>query len=75
MAERHIWRPYDQVARKWCDLAERRRAHYVDLYRSGRWKHYYTEAEFVLRMREVIRDADRWAKLAGPPAPMRQAAE
>ena len=34
-------------AQKWRDLAERRRAHFIDLYRSGRWKHYYTNEEFL----------------------------
>ena len=46
--------PYDEVAQKWRDLAERRRLYFVDLYLSGRWKHYYTEEQFYQRMREVI---------------------
>src|SRR5205807_9859497 len=28
----------DEVAQKWRALAERRRAHFVELYHSGRWK-------------------------------------
>jgi hypothetical protein len=57
-------RPYENLARKWRELAERRRSHFVDLYRTGRWKHYYTEAEFIARMREVFQSADEWARLA-----------
>ena len=67
--------PYGDVAQKWRDLAERRRAHFVDLYRSGRWKHYYTEEQFLLRMREVIRAADTWAQLARRPGEHSIAAE
>lgn len=75
MAERPTWRPYDAIAQRWSDLAERRRAHFIDLYRTGRWKHYYTEKEFVAQMRDVIDDANKWAKLAGATQVMRQAAE
>jgi hypothetical protein len=57
--------PYDDVARKWLDLAERRRAYVVELRDSGRWKHYYTPEQLLEVMREVIRTRDRWAKLAG----------
>ena len=66
-----IIRPYpfamDQAALKWRDLAERRRAHFVDLYKSGRWKHYYTDEQFVVRMREAIAAANRWAEIAPRP--------
>jgi uncharacterized repeat protein (TIGR03809 family) len=60
--------PYGAVAQKWRDLAERRRAHFVELYRSGRWRHYYTEEQFLVRMREVIYAAEAWAQLAKPPS-------
>jgi len=57
--------PYDAVARKWLALAERRRAHFVELRDSGRWKHYYTADELTEVMREVVRSRNQWAKLAG----------
>jgi len=56
----------DQVAQRWRDLAERRRSHFIELYETGRWKHYYTEAEFIGRMREVVQSAEAWKKLASP---------
>jgi uncharacterized repeat protein (TIGR03809 family) len=56
--------PPDQVARRWRDLADRRRSHFIELYESGRWKLYYSEADFILRMREVVEAAERWEKLA-----------
>ena len=61
------WRPrhaFDDVAQKWRALAERRRAHLVELYDSGRWKRYYSEEQFVRRMREAIRLIERWAEIA-----------
>ena len=59
------------VTGKWLDLAERRRAHFIDLYETGRWKHYYSEREFVALMRETVQLADNWNRLVEP----RQAAE
>jgi len=57
--------PLDGVARKWVALAERRTAHIVELYDTGRWRHYYTQAELVAAMREAIRVRDQWARIAG----------
>jgi len=57
--------PYDNVARKWLALAERRRAHVIDLRESGRWRHYYTPEEFLDVLREAISSRDAWARLAG----------
>ena len=59
----------DAVAQKWRTLAERRRDHLVELYDSGRWKHYYTEGELLYRMREAIQQAERWAEIAPSLAP------
>jgi hypothetical protein len=57
--------PYDNIARKWLALAERRQAHFIELCSSGRWKHYYTQAELEDEMRKVNDICDRWAKIAG----------
>ena len=46
----------EKVTRKWLDLAERRLASYEELYRTGRWRHYYpTEELFAVRMLDVIK--------------------
>jgi uncharacterized repeat protein (TIGR03809 family) len=58
----------DDVAQKWRDLAERRQAHFLELYQSGRWKRYYSEERFLYRMREAIQLSERWAQIAPPPA-------
>lgn len=57
--------PYDAIARKWCALALRRRAHFVDLYRTGRWTRYYGKEQFFVQLRSVFVNADAWAALAG----------
>jgi hypothetical protein len=54
----------DEISLKWRDLAERRVAYYTELYRSGRWKHYYTKESFAVRMLDVIRAAKLWGELA-----------
>src|SRR5262249_28516977 len=54
----------DAVAQKWRALAERRRAHFLDLYDSGRWRRYYNEERFLYRMREAAGLAERWAEIA-----------
>jgi uncharacterized repeat protein (TIGR03809 family) len=57
--------PYDSVARKWLALAERRRAHVIELRETGRWRHYYTPEEYLEALREAIASRDEWARLAG----------
>ena len=52
-----------EAVRKWHMLAERRRRHYVELYRSERWRRYFTEEAFLLRMRDVIQNVETWAKI------------
>ena len=57
--------PYDSVSRKWLALAERRRAHVIELRESGRWRHYYTPEEFLEAVREAINSRNEWARLSG----------
>lgn len=53
-----------EVLRKWRALAEQRRAHFLELYLTGRWKHYYAEQEFVAHMREAIQLLETWGAIA-----------
>jgi uncharacterized repeat protein (TIGR03809 family) len=57
----------EAVALKWRTLAERRRDHHIELYRTGRWRHYYTDQEFLAEMRIAIALARRWARIAPRP--------
>ena len=62
----------EKVAQKWRALAERRRDHHLELYKSGRWRHYYTDQEFLTEMRNAIALAERWAKIAPTPEELLQ---
>ena len=65
-----------ELTRRWRELADKRRAHLIELYESGRWKHYYTEEQLVARMREAINLAETWDRLSGGRGgPFRLAAE
>lgn len=55
--------PYLAYSQKWCDLAERRRNHFVKLYDSGRWKLYYSEAEFLDELRAAVALLKRWNEI------------
>ena len=52
-----------ETVRKWHALAERRRRHFVELYRSERWRRYFKEETFLLLMRDAIQNAENWAKI------------
>jgi uncharacterized repeat protein (TIGR03809 family) len=77
MSAEHCARRIDAIAQRWCDLAERRRDYFVELYDSGRWKHYYDDRKFLERMRDVIEVLNAWRRLAGrreaPAEPARRA--
>ncbi len=64
-----VWNP-GEIARRWRELAERRRAHFVELYSSGRWRRYYTEQEFLTCVRNATADIESWGALAGPELPV-----
>jgi uncharacterized repeat protein (TIGR03809 family) len=59
--------PYDNIARRWLALVERREQHFADLSQSGRWRRYYTQTEFLNEMRKVLQVRNQWAVLAGIP--------
>jgi uncharacterized repeat protein (TIGR03809 family) len=67
--------PYHAVAREWLSLVERRKAHLIELFDSGRWRHYFTEAELLNELRAVNLAYERFADVAGlPPHPVAAAA-
>ena len=67
MSERQTG-PYDTIARRWLALVERRQEHFIELCGTGRWRHYYSHAEFLDEMRKVLRVRNQWATIAGLPA-------
>jgi hypothetical protein len=52
------------------ELALRRHAGYLELRRNGRWRHYFTEAEFAECLRDVVALRRRWDALAGVKEPV-----
>jgi hypothetical protein len=57
----------EPVSLKWRSLIERRRAHFIELYLTGRWKRYYEEEQFLTIFRETMTIADRWNEIAPKP--------
>ncbi|HZS64531.1 MAG TPA: TIGR03809 family protein [Xanthobacteraceae bacterium] len=53
-----------ELARKWSELVKRRRDYFVELHQTGRWKRYYTEAEFLDQLRAAVRAVEDWERLA-----------
>ena len=63
MTHRPALRELGKTAEKWRILAEKRRADFAELFRSGRWQRYYELDEFVVRAREIAAICDRWAEV------------
>ena len=59
--------PYDSTAGRWLALVERRQQNLIELCNSGRWRHYFTHAQFIDEMRKVLHLRNQWAELAGLP--------
>ena len=57
--------PYDNVARKWLALMERRYAHFLELSETGRWKHYYSQPQLEQEIRKASALCEQWAINAG----------
>jgi uncharacterized repeat protein (TIGR03809 family) len=57
-----------EITLKGRELAERRRAYLVELYDTGRWQHYYTQEQLLVRMREALKMIQTWERLATPPS-------
>ena len=67
MSERPPAHALEEVAQKWRLLAERRCAYFLELHRSGRWRRYYSEEQFLARLREAIELSERWTEIAAFP--------
>jgi uncharacterized repeat protein (TIGR03809 family) len=59
--------PYDSIALRWLALVEHRQQNFIELCNTGRWRRYYTPAEFLDEMRKILDLRNRWARLAGVP--------
>jgi uncharacterized repeat protein (TIGR03809 family) len=64
--------PYDSIASRWLVLIERRQQNFIELYNTGRWRHYFTHAQFLDEMRKLLGLRNEWAQLAGLPVDRQQ---
>ena len=53
-----------ELTARWRELAEQRCVHFLELQQTGRWKHYYSEREFLVRLRDAMHLLETWNKLA-----------
>jgi uncharacterized repeat protein (TIGR03809 family) len=60
MSEKFVPRKPAEIARQLQSLAERRRQHLLELYRTGRWRKYYREDELMAQVRDSGRDIEWW---------------
>lgn len=66
----HATSPYfgDLKTRKnvqrWAALAEQRFDYLTELFDSGRWRHFHTEAEFLENIQEAKETLERWRAMA-----------
>ena len=67
MADKARPRSGDEIARQWQVLAERRRNHLLELYRTGRWRRYYSEDQLMAEMRDAVREIRGWGAIGGRP--------
>jgi uncharacterized repeat protein (TIGR03809 family) len=73
MTDEQPLRRFNRTAEKWRDLAEKRRLYFEELHQSGRWKYYYTEAQFYQRLGKAAELVELWepvlkARIMEPPS-------
>lgn len=57
-----------QILSRFLALAEERLAHLTELYETGRWKHYFTQAELLENVRDAKKAVDAWRLLVSTEA-------
>lgn len=62
MTHRDVARGRDVVAR-WCNLAERRLEYLTELFETGRWRRFHSEAAFLENIREAKAAVETWRDL------------
>jgi uncharacterized repeat protein (TIGR03809 family) len=60
MTDEQPLRRFNKTAEKWRDLAEKRRLYFEELHQTGRWKYYYTEAQFYQRLGKAAELVELW---------------
>lgn len=68
MTQRHAPVHGREIIERWRALAERRLDYLTDLFESGRWRRFHTEADFLDNIREAKAAAETWRGLAAAEA-------
>jgi uncharacterized repeat protein (TIGR03809 family) len=58
--------PRREVIARWCTLAEQRLNYLTEMFESGRWRRFYTEAAFLENIKEAKFAVDTWRSLSNP---------
>ena len=52
-----------EIVARWCNLAEQRLDHLTELFETGRWRRYHTEAAFLENITEARAAVEVWREL------------
>ncbi len=58
--------PRREVIARWCTLAEQRLEYLTEMFESGRWRRFYTEAAFLENIKEAKFAVETWRSLLNP---------
>ncbi len=58
--------PRPEVIARWCTLAEQRLNYLTEMFESGRWRRFYTEAAFLENIKEAKFAVETWRGLSNP---------
>jgi uncharacterized repeat protein (TIGR03809 family) len=58
--------PRREVIARWCTLAEQRLNYLTEMFESGRWRRFYTEAAFLENIKEAKFAVETWRSLSTP---------
>ena len=61
--------PRREVIARWCTLAEQRLNYLTEMFESGRWRRYYSEAAFLENIKEAKFAVEMWRGLSNPRQP------
>lgn len=64
MTQRHAPLRGRELIERWCALAERRLDYLTDLFETGRWRRFHSEADFLDNIREAKAAVETWRGLA-----------
>ena len=64
MAQRPDLARAQEILDRWCALAEQRLDHLTELFETGRWRRYHSEASFLENIQEAKSAVETWRRIA-----------